>query len=80
MRDAAIWQEYSADREYRFEVYQNPGFYEVWVQKRITVDYMGEWVGYHDIPDAMHHTDTLERAIETGRECLSWLGDSGKEV
>lgn len=34
MRDNTVYQEYSADREYRFEVYRNQNIYEIWVQKK----------------------------------------------
>lgn len=74
MRDDVVYQEYSANRMFRFAVYRNPTYYEIWVQKRITDEYMGpDWFDYHDIPDDMHRTDTLERAIEVGRECLRCL-------
>lgn len=48
MRDNKVYQEYSADREYRFEVYRNQNTYEVWVLKKITDEYMGsKWFDYH---------------------------------
>ena len=34
MRDNTVYQEYSADREYRFEVYRNQNIYEIWEQKK----------------------------------------------
>lgn len=72
MRENQIYVEYSENREYRFEVYYNPGFYEVWVQRKVTDEYMGpDWFAYYDIPDYAHRADTLERAIETGRECIN---------
>lgn len=71
VRDNRVYQEYSGNREYRFEVYLNPGFYEVWVQQKFTDEYMGsDWFAYYDVPDYMHRTDTLARAIEIGRECI----------
>ena len=60
--------------QYMFEVYKNSNDYEVWVQERITDDYMEkESLDYFDISDYVHHTDTFERAIEIGRECLRCL-------
>lgn len=74
MRDIVVYQEYSKDKEYRFEVYPHDDYYQVWVQKKITDEYMGEdWFDYHDISDLMYYADTLERAIEIGRECLRCL-------
>lgn len=52
MRDVMVYQEYSADNEYRFEIYRNPNSYEIWVQRKIIDDYMGkEWFDYHDVSD-----------------------------
>lgn len=74
MRDEVIYQEYSADRTFRFEVYHSADLYEVWVQRKITDEYMGpEWFCYYDISDYRHCTDTLERAIDIGKECLRCL-------
>ena len=74
MRNIMVYQEYSTDREFRFEVYRNQNSYETWVQRKITDEYMGsEWFDYHDISDYMHRADTLERAIEIGKECLKCL-------
>ena len=75
MRDNTEYQEYSADREYRFEVYRNQNIYEIWVQKKKRTDeYMGsEWFDYYDISDYMHYADSLERAVEIGKECLRCL-------
>lgn len=42
MRDNTVYQEYSADREYRFEVYRNQNIYEIWVQKKREL--MNTWV------------------------------------
>ncbi len=36
-----IYQEYAEDREARFEVYPSGNFYEVWVQRKMTDEYMG---------------------------------------
>ncbi len=69
-----IYQEYAEDREARFEVYPSGNFYEVWVQRKMTDEYMGpDWFAYYDIPDHCHRADTLERAVEIGRECLRCL-------
>ena len=74
MRDDVVYQEYSADREYRFVVHRRPAFYAVQVQCRITDAYMGpDWFDYHDRSDGIHCADTLERAIEIGKECLACL-------
>ena len=75
MRDNTVYQEYSADREYRFEVYRNQNIYEIWVQKKKrTEEYMGsEWFDDCDISDYMHYADSLERAVEIGKECLRCL-------
>lgn len=74
MRDTMVYQEYSANRDYRFEVYICQNGYEIWVQRKITDDYMGDdWFDYHDISDYMHYADSIERAIEIGRECLHCL-------
>lgn len=72
MRDKVIFERYLADREYRYKIYRRQeDLYEVWVQKKITDDYMGaEWHGYHDIRDCMHITDSLQRAVEIGDELL----------
>ncbi len=70
MRNVMVYEEYSADREFRFKVYCNQTFYEIWVQRKIRDEYMGpEWFDYHDISDYMHRADTLERA----KECLKCL-------
>ena len=75
MRDAPVYQEHSADGSFRFEVCRDRGCYVVWVQRKITDEYIGpEWLGYCDISDVMHRADTLERALEIGRECLRCLG------
>lgn len=74
MRDTLVYQEYSTNQEYRFEVYRNRNFYEIWVQRKISDDIMGnEWFYYSDLSDGKHCADTIERAIEVGRECLQCL-------
>lgn len=72
--DTMVYEEYSSDRYYRFEVYQCHNFYQIWIQKKVTDDYMGDdWLHYHNISDYMHIADSMERAIEIGRECLCCL-------
>lgn len=74
MKGTMIYQEYTANQNYKFEVYDCQSLYEVWLQKRITDDYMGtDWFDYHPISDYMHYADSLDRAIEIGRECLRSL-------
>lgn len=71
MKQKIIYEEYSDNKEYKFEVYQNLNYYEIWVQKKMTDEYMGEeWFDYYDISYYMHISDTLERAIEIGKEYL----------
>ena len=79
MRDNLIQEEYSLDKQYRYLIYKEEKYYEVWIQKRITDEYMGpDWFTYSDIWDYKHMTDSLENAIEIGREGLRNL--SGKEI
>lgn len=71
MRDDMVYSEYSENRDFRFEVYGAAGFYEVWLQRKVTDEYMGpDWFAYYDISDDRHLADTLERAIEIGRVCI----------
>lgn len=77
MRDDLIREEYSSDKQYRYLIYKEEKYYEVWFQKRITDEYMGpDWFTYSDIRDDKHMTDSLESAVEIGREGLRNL--SGK--
>lgn len=77
MRDDLIREEYSFDKQYRYLIYKEEKYYEVWFQKRITDEYMGpDWFTYSDIRDDKHMTDSLESAMEIGREGLRNL--SGK--
>lgn len=41
MRDDLIREEYSFDKQYRYLIYKEEKYYEVWFQKRITDEYMG---------------------------------------
>ena len=78
MRDNLIREEYSSDKQYRYLIYKENKYFEVWLQERITDEYMGsDWFTYSDIRDYKHTTDSIERAIEVGREGLRNL--SGKE-
>ena len=80
MRDNSLHQEYSPDGAFRFEVYHDADFYEVWVQRKITDEYMGpNWFTYYDMPSCRHCTDTLERAIEIGRDDLRVLSGQSDE-
>lgn len=74
MLDTMVYQEYFDNKEYRFEVYRSHNFYEIQVQHKITDDYMGEdWFDYCNINDYKHCADTIEKAIEIGRESLRCL-------
>jgi len=74
MRDVLVYEVYSENRDFRFEVYREKNYFEVWVQRKITDEYMGpDWFDYHDIADHKHMTDTLDKAIEIGRESLNAL-------
>lgn len=71
MKDNIIREEYSSDKKYRYLICQEDKCFEVWLQKRITDEYMGpDWFTYTYIHDYKHVTDSLERAIEIGREGL----------
>ena len=78
MIDNVIREEYSSDKQYRYLICKEENYYEVWLQKRITDEYMGpNWFDYTYIRDFKHVTDSIERAIEIGREGLKNL--SGNE-
>jgi hypothetical protein len=78
MIENLICEEYSSDKQYRYLICKKENYFEVWLQKRITDEYMGpDWYDYTYIRDYKHVTDTLERAIEIGREGLKNL--SGQE-
>ena len=80
MRDDILHQEYSADGAFRFEVYHHADFFEVWVQRKITDEYMSpDWFTYYDMPNCRHCTDTLERAIAIGRDDLRALAGQSNE-
>lgn len=67
-----VFEKYSADKEYKYQVYQEGSTaYEVRVQYRFTDEFMGDdWFDYYDIKDMKHLTDSLQRAIEVGDELL----------
>ncbi len=75
MYDNLIYDRYSDDKNYKYEVYKRSnGMYEVCVQFKETDEYTGkDWFQYSDISDIAHFTDTLERAIEIGDEELRKL-------
>ena len=74
MEQKCLHEEYTPDKYYRFQVFKQEHYYEVWVQEKITDEHLGpEWFNYSDIRDYMHTIDSLEKAIEIGRECLNNL-------
>lgn len=79
MRDNPVREEYSFDKQFRYLIYKEEKYFELCLQKRITDEYMGpDWFAYSDIRDYKHMTDSLENAMEIGREGLRNL--SGKEI
>ena len=69
MHDYVIYDMYTDDRMFCYEVYKHPnGMYEVCVQSREAEDFaVNEQYLYCDIPEEVtHFTDALERAIEIG--------------
>lgn len=74
MQRESIHEEYSYDRLYRFIVCRKFDYFEVWVQRKVIDEYLNpDEIYYSDIPDIKHTVDSLERAIEIGRECLNNL-------
>ena len=74
MHRESIHEEYSYDGRYRFIVCRKTDYFEVWVQKKITDEYLDpEEIYFSDIPDIKHIADSLKRAIEIGQECLNNL-------
>ena len=67
MKREFIYEEYTSDKLYRFEICQKDNSYELWVQKKYT-DSTTDNSYYYDIPDVIHITDSLEKAKEIGRE------------
>ena len=75
MTKAMIYEEFSEDANYKFEIYEKADAYEIWVKKKITDEYMGaDWFDYHTVSDYMHYADTFERAVAIGKECLRCMG------
>ncbi|MCL2009519.1 MAG: hypothetical protein FWG71_03095 [Synergistaceae bacterium] len=71
MRENPIMVRYSHDGEYRFEIIDRKnGVLQVWVQKKIYDDYMGDWFSWTDIRDYAHIADSVKRAIEIGNEAI----------
>ena len=80
-----IYRETSPGGAFRFEVYQERSLFKVRTERRIEDDYMGPgWSGWIPVsPDMAHIADTLERAVELGREslrCLDGESLSGKNT
>ncbi len=75
MYENPIYDRYSDNGEYKYEVYKNKnGLYQICVMFREYDEYEGkEWFQYSDLSDIAHFTDTLERAIEIGDEKLREL-------
>ncbi|MBR2760182.1 MAG: hypothetical protein IKD66_03330 [Solobacterium sp.] len=74
MQRESIHEEYSYDGRCRFIVCRKSDYFEVWVQKKIIDEYLNpDEIYFSDIPDIKHIADSLERAIEIGRECLNNL-------
>lgn len=66
-----VYRETSADEAFRFEIYRERGLFKVGLERKITDEYMGpDWFGWAPVSDAAHIADTLERAVEIGREGL----------
>ena len=60
MKDNIIREEYSSDKKYRYLICQEDKYFEVWLQKRITDEYMGpDWFTYTYIHDYKHVTELL---------------------
>ena len=71
MRSNLIHEEYSSDKQYKFQVYQEEKYYEVFLQKRITDEYMGpDWFTYSDVRDYKHIADSFDNAMKIGMEGL----------
>ena len=74
MQRESIHEEYSYNGRYRFIVCRKSDYFEVWVQKKITDEYLNpEEIYFSDIPDIKHIAYSLERAIEIGQEYLNDL-------
>ena len=79
MRSNLIHEEYSSDKQYKFQVYQEEKYYEVFLQKRISDEYMGpDWFTYSDVRDYKHIADSFDNAMKIGMEGLRNL--SGENV
>ena len=72
-KDNVVYEEYSADKQYRYQVCEEEKYYSVYLDKRITDEYMGpDWFAYHPVSGDYHKhiTDDLETAKLIGREGL----------
>lgn len=66
-----VYEEYSKDLQYKIEITLNDNIYETCILFRETDEYMGaDWFQYIGIGKMRHFSDTLDRAIAIGRECL----------
>lgn len=64
-----IHEEYSTTEDYRCEVYPNSsGQFDLWIFK-----YDKKWDGYHILDDHRYLLDSLEEAIQKGRDLLVQL-------
>ncbi len=79
MKREFIYEEYTSDKLYRFEICRKGNCYELWVQKRHT-DPTTDNSCYYDIPDVIHITDSLERAKEIGREGFRKLAPPSEQA
>jgi len=71
MRDHPLKVRYSHDCGYRYEIIKRPdGTFQVWVQKRIRDEYLGDEGLWCDTSKMAHITDTCERAEVVGNEIL----------
>lgn len=65
-----IYEEFSDDKNYKFEIFKKKNYYKVVVLKKITDDYDLDWFVYAPADSFTHLVDTLEKAIEIGKESL----------
>ena len=77
MRSNLIHEEYSSDKQYKFQVYQEEKYYEVFLQKRITDEYMGpDWFTYSDVRDYIKENGYTIISIEGPvQDTIHYLND-----
>ena len=71
--DALVYEEYSNNNEYKFQVYEKQYYFETKVLKKESYDteYLpDDRVYYFECDYYKHISDTLEKAVEIGRECI----------